>query len=344
MRKCSLLFPSFFWIVQDDTGTGISRTNQCIEQVGLVIDIHKFWSRLDRHRISKHISAETGVLVFNLRYLETVIRVLNATQFQRYRNKEMVIHLDYWFGQPDDERCTRIRETNINALKTLRSDYRSDGSSYLTLIITGSVGEQEVASIRAIDFIRHSTTELLEDCEWAIAIGDKERRNGNLKQAENYYNVSDHFTEIIDIFHEEYGALRFRLVVLHMERSLGIAACFYAAKDYENSSLEASRTSQVACLLMDGRSEEEVNVCTRILYRVGNILRKLGGPQRGHHLREARHTLCMALLYTTDLALEEDVKATMHFAQQDGPSAEDPLPDWIIDLDTDGKLKEAQMY
>ena len=310
--NCMLLFPGFLWTDEDCTDATLSRRSRCIKMTGIFVDIEVFASRFCIDYDLEIFIAEPWIFVFNLRYLAMVFRFLNASHFQAIPNKDIVMHLDYFFADPDDGGPPRVHETLTSALQILKSDYKDDGSPYLALILTGVIAEQKAASLRSIRPSRNSVAELFKDCEWIMALGDRERGDGNLKRAENYYNAAIHFLGGRDPSDQANRHIDLQRLDLSIGRELRLAVNHSLAKEYETATAHASRAGNIAFRL-DTQSKEEMDMRTRFLYRVARVYTSLGDYDRTHSLIDALALLCRAVRDHTDPVLEqlEEIHATM---------------------------------
>ena len=346
VKICMLLFPGFLWTPKDCTDAVLSeKKRQCLGKIGLVVDINLFLSRYQLSYEGQLFSAEPWVFIFNLRYLATVLKILNASHAQDFRKQDIVMHLDYCSVDAVDRGCPKVHKTIVNALQTLRSDFKDDGIPYLTLVVNGFIKEQEAASLRATQLSRYSTIEMFKDCEWALALGDKEKGQGNIKRAENYYHAVNHFLWISDPSDEGRRQLKFQRCVLSMEMLLRLAATSAAAKEYRIACAYASDAGYIA-LQLDVSPEEEMDMRTHYLYRVGCILASSGGSEREHNLHRAVAVLHIAMRNHTDPALGQEIQARIHGVSLDlnalGVRLEDHETKQSIKLIEDNYLQESR--
>ncbi|MCJ1326101.1 hypothetical protein MMC10_002765 [Thelotrema lepadinum] len=186
--------PRFFWTPPESDEASLKGLKmQCLRKVGLLITFNSKPSALpDRYDVSP--PSRLWTLVFSLRFLPIMVRLINRVHFAWLRLDDAELHLDFRLGTSYYTDNARIADIMISSVKGFKSYYRDNGRPYLKLSISGTIDKASVDSIRNTTLSPHSREDPITDCEWIAQLGDMERSRGNFDLAENFYKLIAYFT------------------------------------------------------------------------------------------------------------------------------------------------------
>ncbi|MCJ1326100.1 hypothetical protein MMC10_002764 [Thelotrema lepadinum] len=325
---CQYLFPHFLWLRPHREAGVLEKKTQCLQRVGLVITINE--------EMQWPLS-EPDILVFSVRYLPTVVLVLNNIRLAYYNDTHNEVQLDFRLESSNYKRSRKTADIIMSSLKSLKTFYTDDNddSSCTTFSISGDIDEKQALSLQTTSLPCHSRMDLITDAEWAHDMGDIRSRRGDFDQAENYYNEVYYL-----LFHcnrllrDEYPRERHLLLkcsYLGRLRLLKIASSCHREKDYKWARICAAMAIEANQGFDDDRS-------VRMQYQATIILSESGDFEREKNLCCALGLLRDALSRTSDAELKQEITATIEKVETDLSSlgVENPVP---LDLE---ELLEAR--